>query len=401
MNGDYDGRQYVGIDLHRRRSVIVRMTAEGEQLGWVRIDNDPVALGLELAKAGPDPEVVLEATYGWYWAVDALQTAGAQVHLAHPLGVKGFAYRRVKNDVRDAADLADLLRMGRLPEAYIATPHERELRELVRHRAKLVALRSGLKAQVHGVLAKQGLLPQVSDLFGRTGQAWLRTAPLDLVYRQRINSLLELIDAYDGEIECFRAMIANRFTGHRGYRVIQQISGVGPTFAAVLVAEIGDVTRFSRPEKLCCWAGLTPRHRESDTTVHRGPITKMGCGGRGCGLQVRGWSITRGGRRGGGGWHRYSSGAVDVRLCGCRLGGGGPGPDRSGRSRTTTAVAATVRRARGCVVRAGGVHRVALRGGRAAAGRDYRARRRAGRDRGPTRPETPRQDRPQRRAAAA
>ena len=97
------------------------------------------------------------------------------VHLAHPLGVKGFAYRRVKNDVRDAADLADLLRMGRLPEAYIATPHERELRELVRHRAKLVALRSGLKAQVHAILAKQGLLPEVSDVFGPAGQAWLRS----------------------------------------------------------------------------------------------------------------------------------------------------------------------------------------------------------------------------------
>ena len=276
MNGDYDGRQYVGVDLHRRRSVIVRMTPDGERLGWVRIDNDPVALGLELAKAGPDPEVVLEATYGWYWAVDVLQAAGATVHLAHPLGVKGFAYRRVKNDLRDASDLADLLRMGRLPEAYIATPQERELRELVRHRAKLVALRSGLKAQVHGVLAKQGLLPEVSDVFGPTGQAWLRSAPLDLVYRQRIHSLLELIDTYDGEIDLFRAMIANRFTGHRGYRVIQQISGVGPTFAAVFVAEIGDIGRFARPEKLCCWAGLTPRHRESDTTVHRGPITKQG-----------------------------------------------------------------------------------------------------------------------------
>jgi hypothetical protein len=89
VNGDYDGgRRYVGIDLHRRRSVIVRMTPDGEQLGWVRIDNDPVALGLELAKAGPDPEVVLGATYGWYWAVDVLQAAGARVHLAHPLGVK-------------------------------------------------------------------------------------------------------------------------------------------------------------------------------------------------------------------------------------------------------------------------------------------------------------------------
>ena len=141
---EYDGHQYVGVDLHRRRSVIVRQTEDGAQLSAVRILNDPVALGLQIEQAGRDPDVVLEATYGWYWATDVLQAAGARVHLAHPLGVKGFAYRRVKNDIRDAADLADLLRMGRLPEAWIAPPHVRELRELVRYRAKLVALRSGL-----------------------------------------------------------------------------------------------------------------------------------------------------------------------------------------------------------------------------------------------------------------
>jgi hypothetical protein len=61
---DYVGRQYVGIDLHRRRSVIVRQTEHGALLETVHIDNDPVALALEIAKAGPDPEVVLEATYG-------------------------------------------------------------------------------------------------------------------------------------------------------------------------------------------------------------------------------------------------------------------------------------------------------------------------------------------------
>jgi transposase len=51
---------------------------------------------------------------------------------------------------------------------------------------------------------------------------------------------------------------------------------VGPVLAAILVAEIGDVHRFARPGQLCSWAGVTPRHRESDTTVHRGPITKQG-----------------------------------------------------------------------------------------------------------------------------
>ena len=109
------GKQFVGIDLHRRRSVIVRTTEAGEVLESVRILNDVESLDRVIARAGEDPEVVLEATYGWYWAVDALQAAGARVHLAHPLGVKAFEYRRVKNDFRDAADLADLLRMGRLP----------------------------------------------------------------------------------------------------------------------------------------------------------------------------------------------------------------------------------------------------------------------------------------------
>ena len=94
-----DGRQFVGIDLHRRRSVIVRQSESGEQLSVVRIVNDPVALGLQLEQAGSDPEVVLEATYGWYWAVDVLQACGAHVHLAHPLGVKGFRYRRPKTDL--------------------------------------------------------------------------------------------------------------------------------------------------------------------------------------------------------------------------------------------------------------------------------------------------------------
>jgi hypothetical protein len=76
-------RQYVGIDLHRRRSVIVRADEHGRHLSTVRIENDAVALAAEVAKAGEHPEVVLEATYGWYWVVDVLEELGANVHLAH------------------------------------------------------------------------------------------------------------------------------------------------------------------------------------------------------------------------------------------------------------------------------------------------------------------------------
>jgi transposase len=264
------------MDLHRRRSVLVRMTEAGDRLETVRIVNDPERLAAVMSRAGEAPEVVLEATYGWYWAADALAGMGAQVHLAHPLGVKAFSYRRVKNDERDAADLADLLRMGRLPEAWIAPPAARELREMVRHRAKLVHLRSGLRCQVHAVLAGQGVAVPVSDLFGVGGTKLLKAAPLSPMARRRIDSLLRLINVFDIEIDAAAKTTAARLAEHPGYAAVQTLPGIGPILGAVFVVEIGDVTRFPGPTQLASWAGLTPKHHESDTTVRRGRITKQG-----------------------------------------------------------------------------------------------------------------------------
>lgn len=274
----YAGKQFVGIDLHRRRTVIVRTDVSGERLGMARIENDPAVLAFEVGKAGPDAEVVLEACYGWYWAADVLtgQLGGERVHLAHPLGVKGFAYRRVKNDERDAAGLADLLRMGRLPEAWIAPPEVRDLREGVRHRAKLVMLRSNLKAQVHAVLAKQGVPVTVSDVFGVGGTVFLDRLDLPGEYGARLDSLRRLIEALTFEIEVVGRRVQARLGDDPGWRAVQALPGVGPVLATVFVAEIGEVSRFSGPHALTCWAGLTPRHRESDTTVRRGRITKQG-----------------------------------------------------------------------------------------------------------------------------
>lgn len=277
MRTGYEGRQCVGIDVHRRRSVLVRMGAEtGEHLEATRISNDPEYLREVMSRAGEAPEVVLEACYGWYWVADTLPELGAVVHLAHPLGVKGFNYRRVKNDVRDAADLADLLRMGRLPQAWIAPPATREVRELVRHRAKLVATRSHVKCQVHSVLAGSGVPVSMADLFGASGRELLERVSLPAAMRARVDSCLRLLESLEGEITTFARLIAERLRADPGYAAVQTIPGVGPTLAAIFVAEIGDISRFSRPEQLACWAGLTPKHRESDTTVHRGRITKQG-----------------------------------------------------------------------------------------------------------------------------
>jgi len=100
--------------------------------------------------------VAVEATYGWYWAVDALLAARFEVHLAHSLGMKALQ-QRVKTDPRDVYELANLLRLGSLPGAYIAPPELRALRELVRHRRQLVRLSTAVKSGVRALLAKHNI----------------------------------------------------------------------------------------------------------------------------------------------------------------------------------------------------------------------------------------------------
>ena len=111
---------------------------------------------------------------------------------------------------------------------------------------------------------------------GVRGRTLLAAAPLDTAYWARVNSLCRVIDTLDFEIDLAARLVSGKLARHPGYHAIQQIPGVGPTLAAVFVVEIGDVARFGSARHLCSWAGLTPKHRESDTTVHRGPITKQG-----------------------------------------------------------------------------------------------------------------------------
>ena len=137
----------------------------------------------------------------------------------------------------------------------------RELREEVRYRHKLTRLRSGLKAQVHQVLGKEGVIPETKGIWWSGGQRWLDELQLADVYTNRIGSLRDLIELYDREIIQSDTRIHGRLKGDPGYEAIQQIAGVGRVLAAVFVAEIGDVHRFPDARRLCSWAGLTPAAR--------------------------------------------------------------------------------------------------------------------------------------------
>lgn len=272
------GRRVVGVDLHLHRSVIAGIGEHGEQLGWVRIENDPRLLVGEVRKAGGRGcSVAIEATYGWYWAVDALLAAKFDVHLAHPYGMKALRKRkRVKTDARDAYEMANLLRLGSLPEAYIAPPELRELRELVRHRQQLVKLSTATKNGVRGLLAKHNIRLAARDLDGDKAIELMDTLALPGTYAQRLAGQRRLLMVLADEIAGTERDIARRLKDHPGYRKLLSVRGIGPVIAAVLVAEIGDISRFPNAAAFCCWAGITPRHYASDKTVRRGHISKEG-----------------------------------------------------------------------------------------------------------------------------
>ena len=126
------------------------------------------------------------------------------------------------------------------------------------------------------MLAKCGVPVTRTDIFGRGGGIWLDGLPLPQPYAGKIASLRALIGVLDSEIARLEDQAADLLAGHAGYAAIRQLPGIGPVLGAVIAAETGDITRFRTPGQLASWAGLTPRHHESDVKVIRGHVSKQG-----------------------------------------------------------------------------------------------------------------------------
>ena len=270
-----NGNRWVGIDLHRRRSQIAIIDEGGELTLSRRIVNHPDTFR-ELLGDPDGTRVALEATYGWEWLAELLQDAGYDVHLAHPLRTHAIAAARVKTDAVDAKTLAHLLRTGLLPEAYIAPPELRDLRELLRHRAVLSRMRTSVKNRVHALLARQGILPEHSDLFGKGGRELLMRLEMPEGSRRRLDSLLSLIGDFDREITATTREVDARAKTDERVKTLCQIRGIGRYTAMLIIAEVGDVTRFPTARHLCAWTGLAPTVRSSDGKARLGHISRQG-----------------------------------------------------------------------------------------------------------------------------
>jgi transposase len=216
-----------------------------------------------------------EAAFGWGWLLELLEGYGFEPHMVHPLQCKAIASARLKNDKAGAATLAQLLRADLLPEAQLAPPAVRQLRALLRHRAQLVRLRTLLRNRIHAILADHGH-GRPAGCWSGPGRQWLASLELPAVSREVTDDGLALTGALQQTIGRLDREVHQRARSDPRVKVLTQLPGVGPFTALVLLAEIGDVSRFGSARKLASWAGLTPTVRGSDRTVHHGHISKQG-----------------------------------------------------------------------------------------------------------------------------
>jgi len=259
----------LAIDQHRKRSRYVVLDQGGKVISKRTIASTAEAYREEFSGFDPgEVRVVLEATGHWFWAVDVLQELGLETHLANPRKVRLIAESTIKTDTVDATALAQLLRMGWLPESRITPQAMRLLRERLRYRIVLVSIRTGLKARIHAVLGKCGIpTPGVSDLFGKAGREWLEQVALAQAYRDNVDGYLRLIDFLAGEIKRVETWLAAHTREDPDTRLLMDIPGIGRFGAALILAEIGDIGLFRTPRKLSSFVGVVPGSRNSSDTV--------------------------------------------------------------------------------------------------------------------------------------
>ena len=267
---------YAGLDLHKRFSVITAADERGEEAKQVKVPNDGGRI-VKLFRGLDGPvQVAMEATRNWQWLYDLLEENGIEPKLSHPLKTRAIASARIKNDKIDSKILAQLLRADLLPLSYVPPKEIRLQRELLRYRASLVKIQTGVKNRVHSILAKNNISHGFSNLFGRRGKAFLRELCLPQSYRMALDGYLTLLEVLALEIKEASKEIRALAGEDEEARLLMTIPGVGYYSALLIKCEIGDINRFPSPRKLCAYAGIIPSTHASGDKVYHGHIIKQG-----------------------------------------------------------------------------------------------------------------------------
>ena len=285
--------RWIGMDLHRDFCEV----AVGER-GRVRlagrVRTRVAALEVLAQSLMPGDVVAIEATTGSDRIVSVFERHGIRVIVANTRKLKAISDAKAKTDRLDARTLAKLAMAGLLDEVWAPDERTRTLRRLTHRRERLVRARTRAKNEAHGVLGRNLCdRPPITDAFGKGGREWLAELELPVDERLTLDGCLRQVDFLDGEIAALDREIARMALQWPEIQRLMTVPGVNVMTAAVFMASVGDIRRFSTPRKLVSYLGLDPRVRQSGNAAARhGRISKEGASEARHMLGEAAWKVT-------------------------------------------------------------------------------------------------------------
>jgi transposase len=254
---------YSGIDLHRRLIVMCTVNAEGTIVARAKIKTDPDTVVAYFRQWTEPQRAVVECTSNWYWLCDLLRSLDIAVVLAHAKYLKAISYAKVKTDAIDAHTLAQLLRMGFIPEAHQLPPEYRAMRDLLRQRMVMEHKRTTLMMHMTSMLAKFNIIqfpvsPATSgfaDFIGSCAIPEQYRITL-LMYHQQC----QLVTDHENQLEAyFKGQLRPTPT----LQLLVSIPGIGDITGAIIAMETGEIERFADAKHYCSYCRLAPGAKDS------------------------------------------------------------------------------------------------------------------------------------------
>jgi len=266
----------IGCDFHTRyQQIAMAEESTGELLLERRLDHESGETHAFYRSLQGPVRVGIEATGPIHWFEHLLAELGHELWIGDSAKIRASEVRKQKTDERDAALILDLLLAKRFPRIWVPTPAERDLRQLLWHRHKLVCLRTMLGNQLHFLAMSQGLCRK-RKLFTKKGRAELVGLALGPWARRRREELLKLLDQLDSPIAELDRAVLEQAKRRNDAVLLMTHPGIGPVTSLAFVLTIGPVTRFCCSRKLVSYLGLNPTEESSGGRRRLGGISKQG-----------------------------------------------------------------------------------------------------------------------------
>ena len=265
----------IGCDLHTRYQVVAWIDEGTGEIQVRRLEHEGEEVRKFYAQFARGTVVGLEATFPALWFERLLAELGHELWVGDAARIRASEVRQQKTDPRDAELLLDLLRTGRFPRIWVPSVEERDLRQLLVHRMKLVRARTAVKNQLHALAISQGVCRK-RKLWSAQGRAELEKLALLPWAARRRKELLEQLDYLDGVVRELDRAVEEAGRARPEVTLLRTHPGVGMVVALAFVLTVGPIDRFPHSRKLVSYWGLNPREHSSGGHQRLGAISKQG-----------------------------------------------------------------------------------------------------------------------------